>query len=293
MDQTSGARSFNGTIFHVWKGNRPCRIYLTGGQVYFIRRVVGINQGAAAVLGSQFGLLGGLAVGLAGAAQAKTSADFVRDDDPTPPDLLVSKHADNYAIPVADIIDPRIEPAGKYTSYGKNAGRWHFTRRGDAKETVVVLESPADVSQAVSLLADVLGGPPRGKGGTDGGRSDSASAADLVTDLPLPSEQADVVTAIQNLTQLLGEQASGAWQKVHCEVRAASPGSPRALEIIFADGDQPGEWRPTEDPAIYQAAMRLARKLSPSVKTFPGVIIEMTRLDQGRWKNHVKLGDKR
>jgi hypothetical protein len=148
MNSTSGSQSFKGTIFLVWKGNRPCRIYVSDGRVDFIRRVVGIDAGAAAVLGSQFGLLGGLAAGLAGAAKAKTSADFVRDDDPAPPDRLLSKHADNFAIPVSDIIDPKIEPPGKYTSYGKNAGRWHFTRRGDAKETVVLFESPDDARQA-------------------------------------------------------------------------------------------------------------------------------------------------
>src|SRR5262245_50738481 len=123
MYPTSAPQSFKGTIFHTWKGNHPCRIYATDGQVYFIRRVAGINAGAAAVVGSQFGLLGGLAVGLAGAAKAKRS-DLVRDDDPTPPDQLVSKHGDNYAIPVSGIVDPRIEPQGKYMSYGANAGRW-------------------------------------------------------------------------------------------------------------------------------------------------------------------------
>jgi hypothetical protein len=44
-----------------------------------------------------------------------------------------------------------------------------------------------------------------------------------------------------------------------------------------------------EDPEVYLAAMRLARTLSASVSTFPGVVIEMTRLDQGGWHNHVKL----
>src|SRR5262245_22276503 len=184
MKPTSGTQSFNGTVFEVCKTNRPCRTYVTDGQIYFIRRYVAIDPSTGAGIASQFGLLGGLAVGIAGAAKAKTSADFVRDDDPTPPDQLLSKHADNCAIPVSDIIGPRIEPGGKYVSYGKNAARWHFTRRGEAKETVVLLETPADASQAASVLNGVLG--------TDGGR-----APDLATELPLPSEQTDVVNAIQ------------------------------------------------------------------------------------------------
>jgi hypothetical protein len=46
-----------------------------------------------------------------------------------------------------------------------NAGRWHFTRRGEAKETVVLLESPADASRAVSLLGGVLGNRLRNEAG--------------------------------------------------------------------------------------------------------------------------------
>jgi len=280
---------FNGTIFHVWKGNQPCRIYVAGGQVYFIRRAVaGIDPGKAAIIGSQFGLIGGLAVGLANVAKAKTSADLVRDDDTTPPDQLVSKHADNYAIPVSDILEARIEPQGKYVSYGKNAGRWHFTRRGDAKETVVLLESPADASRAVVLLGAVLGSRLRNDAGE--GTADE-TAFDVVAGVALPSDRADVVSALQNLTQLLGEQAPAAWQHVRCDVRVAPPGSPGALEIVIGDGNLPDERRPVVPPPIYQAAARVARKVSPSVKTFPGLVIEMTRLDQKRWQTSATLMD--
>jgi hypothetical protein len=279
MNQTSGARSFKGTIFHVWKGNQPCRIYVTDEQVYFIRRTAGIAAGAA-IVGSQFGLLGGLAVGLAGAAKAKTSTDFVRDDDPTPPDQLASKHADNYAIRVADIINPRMEPEGKYMSYGRNSGRWHFTRRGEAKETVVLLDSPADAKQAALLLGGVFG-------------TDSRREAELVTDLPLPSEHADVVNAMQSVTRLLGERAPAAWQKVRCEVRVASPGNAAPLEIVIGDGERYDERPAAVDPTVCEAVMHLARKLSPSVRAFPGLVIEMTRLDHGRWHNKVKLVDNR
>lgn len=230
----------------------------------------------------------------------------MRDDDPTHPDQLLSKHADNYAIPVSDIVDPKIEPEGKYMSYGKNAGRWYFTRRGETKETVVLLDSPADVSRAVFLLGSLFGSRLRNEAGIVGtpapnARSPSHAARptdrgagpDLVTDLPLPPEHADVVNAMQSLTHLLGQRAPAAWQKVRCEVRTASRDNSRPLEIVIGDGDRPDELRPDVDPAIYEAAMRLARTLSTSVRTFPGLAIDMTRLDQGRWRNNVKLMDKR
>src|SRR5262245_53222832 len=176
--------SFKGTIFHVWKANQPCRIYVTGGRVYFIRRpAAAMKPGAAAVLGSQFGLIGGLAVGLARAASARRS-DLVQDNDLTPPDELLSKHADNYAISVSDILDSKIDLKGKYMSYGSNSGRWHFTRRGEAKETVVLMESPADARQAAILL----GGPP--PDASSAAPSNDGSESDLVTDLPLPPEHA-------------------------------------------------------------------------------------------------------
>jgi len=279
-------QSFKGTIFHVWKANQPCRVYVSDGQVYFIRRAAGVAPGSAAVIGSQFGLVGGLAVGLA-AARARRP-EFVRDDDPTPPDQLVSKHAENFAIPVSEIMDSRFEPAGKYFSYGKNSGHWHFTRRGDAKETVVLMESPADASQAASLLGGVLGG---GRSRTEPRGTDLVSESDLVTDVPLPPEQASVVNAIQGLTQLVGERAPSEWQKVCCEVRLVSPNNARPLEILI--GDRPDALRPDMHPTTYQAAMNLARTLSPSMSTFPGLVIQMTRLDQEKWHINAKLMTKR
>jgi len=280
-------QSFKGTVFHVWKANQPCRVYVTDRQIYFIRRAAGIAPGSAAVIGSQFGLVGGLAVGLA-AARAK-KPEFVRDDDPAPPDQLLSKHAENFAIPVSEIIGSRFEPAGKYFSYGKNSGRWHFTRRGDAKETVVAMESPADAKHAASMIDGVLGGgrsphEPRG--------TDRISESDLVTDLPLPPEQAEVVGAMQGLTRLLGERLPASWQSVCCEVRVASSSDARPLEILIGKGDRQNDRHPSVEPAIHESAMRLVRTLTTSVSTFPGIAIQMTRLDQGKWHINAKLMDK-
>jgi hypothetical protein len=259
-------QSFNGTIFQVWKGNRACHIYVTDAQIFFIRRAAGTDPGAA-------------------------------------PEQLLPRHTDNYAILVSDIVDPRIERAGKYMSFGKNDGRWHYTRRGDAKETVVLFESPADAALAVFALGGVLGSRLRNECGIVGVPPPEVAAfsapdrwrvrerdGELVTDHPPPPEQVEVVKAMQDLTRLLAGQASGNWQKIRCEVRVAAPDGPRPLEILLGQGERP-DLRPATDPAIDQAAMRFARTLSSSVRDFPGVIIEMTRTDQARWRNHVKLMD--
>jgi hypothetical protein len=190
-------------------------------------------------------------------------------------------------------------------AFGKNDGRWHFTRRGDAKETVVLFESPADAGLAVFALGGVLGSRLRNESGIAGVPPPEVAAfsvpdrwnvrerdGELVTDHPPPPEQAEAVNAMRDLTRLLAGQASGNWQKIHCEVRVAPPDSPRPLEILLGQGERP-DLRPATDPAIDQAAIRLARTLSSSLTRFPGVIIEMTRTDQATWRNHVKLMDKR
>src|SRR5262249_27449109 len=188
---------------------------------------------------------------------------------------------------VGDICASRIEPQGKYMSFGPNSGRWYFTRRGAAKETVVLLESPADARQAAFLL----GG--RAAAESSAGSSDDESGSDLVTGVPLPPEHAEVVDAMQRLTHILGQRVPPAWQTVRCEVRAASPDNPGPLEVVVGNIDRLDDFPPDTDPATCEAAMRLAQKLSASVKTFPGLVIEMTRLEDGGWRNNVRLNDQR
>jgi len=259
MDPSVRQQSFKGTIFHVWKFNHPCRIYLTDRRVYFIRR----------------------------AANAGAGGDLARDGDPAALDQLVTKHADNVALALSDIVDPRIEPEGKHMSFGKNAGRWHFTRRGEAKETVVLFESPAEARHAVTLLHGAFG--DRLRDGSGILRTRQTSDHDLVTELPLPPEQAEIFRAIQGVTRLLGERIPPEWQKVRCEVvRAASDFSPKPLEIVISNGDRPDE-RIAVDPPIDDAAMQIVRKVSASLSTFPGLVLVMTRLEDGRWHNNMKL----
>jgi hypothetical protein len=94
---------------------------------------------------------------------------------------------------------------------------------------------------------------------------------------------------MQRLTRHLAERAPTEWLKVRCEVRVASPYTPTPLEIVIGDGDRPDERRTSMDPAIHESAMGLVRKLTSSVSTFPGIVIQMTRLDEGRWHINATL----
>jgi hypothetical protein len=46
---------------------------------------------------------------------------------------------------------------------------------------------------------------------------------------------------------------------------------------------------PTSSAESFKGTIFFVRTLSGSVSAFPGVVVEMTRLDQGGWRNHVKL----
>ncbi|HVP31401.1 MAG TPA: hypothetical protein VMW35_19810 [Myxococcota bacterium] len=307
MASASLPLSFKGTLFFTWKGNRPYRVYVTDA-LYFIRRATsGVSRGTAAAIGSQFGLLGGLAVGLVEAAKRKSAADFVQDDDATSPTQLLAKHADNFALAPQDILEPRIEAKGKLVSFGPNSGRFHFTQRGDPKESVLLLESPEDASSAVYALTHLLGDRLRNDSGIVGAPppeprpaaapashngSGPGPAEGITTDLPVPADQAAVVQAMQALTRLLGEHAPASWKKLLCEVRVAPTGSARALEIVLRDAAGSEERRLESDAAIYKAAMGLARKMSSSIRTFPGLFVEMTRLDSGGWNIVAKVADR-
>ena len=40
---------------------------------------------------------------------------------------------------------------------------------------------------------------------------------------------------------------------------------------------------------IHLAASRLVRKMSPSLRAFPGLDVTMTRLEDGAWQSSVRL----
>jgi hypothetical protein len=53
--------------------------------------------------------------------------------------------------------------------------------------------------------------------------------------------------------------------------------------------DQPD--RETTEPSVKvnEAATRLVRGMNPSGGPFPGLAVKMERMDDGRWRNNVKL----
>jgi hypothetical protein len=295
-------RSFKGTAFYMWKANKPYRIYARGGRVFFIRRPhAGPNTRAAVVMASQFGMLGGLAGAAGSAFRGEKAGQLVADDDPTPPEELLPGHPDNFALAPAEMLNAHIEAPGKYVSYGPHAGRWHFTRpRGE--ETVVLFDQPSQVGAAIAQLAGVLGSALRINAVVDPGSGkyragegtlpvvtpETGEPETLVTHV-LPAEQAELVRLMQELTGLLAKLAPPNCFEFNCEIHAAAPGGKRPLRYLVGDPSRPAEQLTDPGNDLHLAASRLVRKMSPSIRSFPGLLVRMKRLEGGGWQNNVRV----
>jgi len=294
------ADSFKATAFYVWKPNRPYRVYVRGDRIYFIRRVPSPpNAKVATAIAAQFGLVGGLAMAAAGGLRAEKGGNLVADDDPQPAESLLSQHQDNFVLSPSEVRQARIEARGKLMSYGPHAGRWHFTGK-DQDEMVLLFEEPTEMAAAVAALTPVLGSalqvlappesmigkPPRGE---TKGSAYTAAPDELVIHGALPAEQAELVGLMKELTALLADLVPAHWQSLRCEIRGAAPGQDRTLVYRIADAVRPAEAITEPGNQIHLAASRLVRKLSPSLRSFPGLDITMTRQEDGTWYNNVRL----
>jgi hypothetical protein len=151
-----GSDSFGATAFFVWKINRPYRIYTRDGRVFFIRRQPSVDPQRAALVGLQFGVVGGLVMALRGFATAKQLALLVTDDDPTPPDQLLGKNPENFVLPSSRLAQSHIEGPGKLTSFGPHVDRWHCVGP-DGKDLVLLFEQVSDMKVAIERLTALLG----------------------------------------------------------------------------------------------------------------------------------------
>jgi hypothetical protein len=109
----------------------------------------------------------------------------------------------------------------------------------------------------------------------------------IVSTAPAPADHVEVVGLMKELGDALTDLVPTDTKQIHCEIARAPAGAGRALQFsIFGDGNPVAS-----NNRVDLAGSRVVRKLSPSLKAFPGLTMLMERLDDGRWHSNVKLAE--
>jgi hypothetical protein len=127
------------------------------------------------------------------------------------------------------------------------------------------------------------------KGNPKPGARPVQSPSGIVTTLPLPDDQAQVVDSMQRLTFALAGAVPPHVRHVRSEIRMEKNGDTQRLVCHISDLDQPGQKRIEPSASALEAASRLVQVMNPSKGPFPGLTITMERLPDGKWHNNVKL----
>jgi hypothetical protein len=109
----------------------------------------------------------------------------------------------------------------------------------------------------------------------------------IVSAAPVPADQAEVVALMKELGDALIELAPKSANHIRCEITRAPAGAGRPLQFTITSDANPIQLNHRVD----LAGSRVVRKLSPSLKAFPGLTMSMERLEDGRWHNNAKLAD--
>jgi hypothetical protein len=126
------------------------------------------------------------------------------------------------------------------------------------------------------------------KGNPKPGARPMRAASDIVAKGPMPDDQAEVFGQMQKLTAALMESVPTDSRRFRCEIRIANDGDGR-LAYLISDPDNPGEATTRPSALVDEAARRLVQVMNPSDGAFPGLAVSMERMDDGRWRNNVKL----
>ena len=77
-------------------------------------------------------------------------------------------------------------------------------------------------------------------------------------------------------------------QRVRCEVQMSERGDGR-LACLISNPDNLGEATTKPSARVEEAATRLVQVMNPSGGAFPGLAVTMERMDDGTWRNNLKL----
>jgi len=135
---------------------------------------------------------------------------------------------------------------------------------------------------AIRLNLDAKGNPKPGMGPITG----------IVVRGPMPDDHAEVVGQMQQLTAALIQSVPPGWKRIRCEVRLSDSGDGELVYLI-SNPDNNNEATTELSARVDEAAARLVRVMNPSGGDFPGLAVTMERLDDGRWRNNIKLIENR
>jgi hypothetical protein len=68
-----------------------------------------------------------------------------------------------------------------------------------------------------------------------------------------------------------------------------SDGVDGELAYVISNPDNPGEATTKPSAPVEEAATRLVQVMNPSGGPFPGLAVTMEQMDDGRWRNNIKL----
>jgi hypothetical protein len=126
------------------------------------------------------------------------------------------------------------------------------------------------------------------KGNPKSGTRPLTADADIVVKGPMPDDQAEVMRHMQVLTAALISSVPSDCQRVRCEVQMSQRGDGR-LACLISHPDNLGEATTKPSARVEEAATRLVQVMNPSGGAFPGLAVTMERMNDGSWRNNVKL----
>src|SRR5262245_27576197 len=126
------------------------------------------------------------------------------------------------------------------------------------------------------------------KGNPKPGTKPMTTSTGIVVNGPMPDDQAEVVQHMQELTAALISSMPPERKRVRCEVQMPERGEGRPACLI-SNPDNLGEATTKPSARVEEAATRLVQVMNPSGGAFPGLAVNMERMDDGRWRNKIKL----
>lgn len=125
------------------------RIYVVGDQLFFIR--IGGQGGLERGITHQLGILGLLIEPMIKKRAEKKEKALIETIDQTDPELLLSRHKDNFRLGSVALQEGTLDPPSFFATHGLHVGRWQLHLR-DGKKMSFQFEKAEDMRIALEVL---------------------------------------------------------------------------------------------------------------------------------------------